>query len=563
MTAKFTSIIRPATLFLTCMFAGSRALADPAADAAIWLDRAQRDIASLPAQTPKEFSLLNPDELATQLYLTAPTDQRRALAIARLDAHVKDYLEQKEYPEQKGMSYTFCAMEHAKLGDFEGARRYLALAGQPPVTVPSTNPLGMFMDGFVDQSRAEADLLLGDTPAFERLKLSALVATNIANDLRSIGKLTEADIADHAARRAAKAEAQAHAGSQKKSEFDGRNRADAADALAMAGDFDGAMKIAATADDGPPDKDGFKMPAGYYTFSAYVNIARYAQRAKDPDHFRSAATAAIAILHKIPNDVDDTSLAELVEYCAASRDAALFAPVAQIHLSYLEHDRSYRDNLEKVYSLATLARDFAAMGNKPASVSAADAAEKILTARADTSHLSDDEKRDRPRKVAMGYLWVAAARARARDLAGVDRDVEASRKVTDLEPNSWDEPWDRVIHSYIDAGLLDNAVSALSLSRADEEYGPLHVTVGWALAKAGRFDEAWKLSAKTATGGRIMLEYRLTVAEVGAHREKQVAARVNGLPSAYEKAMVELAIAQAMTDQTYRGDFRVFRARDE
>ncbi len=517
------------------------------------MTRAQRDIAALPPDTPKDAVMMSPLVLAVQLYLAAPNDERRALAISILDRDVKKFAAVKESAEQVKMLYDAAALEHAKLGDFDGARKLLALADQPSGAPPTTNPMVQMVAGWGDESRAEAYLLMGDTAGFDRVKSTVRMLPVVADDLRSMGFVKEANIAAEAAKTAPPLFGPAP---KIPGTSAGWDRVESARDLARDGKYDDAMKVAATADDNlPADAAGHHTDPGRYAFDAYAEIAGAAEKDHDPVHFDAAKAAALAVLQKHPTTSNE--MMAFVQTCAAAKDHPAFETAANSYLEQVRRERSSAVN--RTTALQVVARLYSDMGNRAEAVATADEAEKQLsTARKELS--ATDEDKDRHlRQMAEDYLWIAAARARLGDVAGVNRDTELSKQVTTLEGGYWDEEWAEVIHGYLKAGMIDEAVAALPLARWDDEYGGLHADVARAMAHAGRWDDAWNMAAKIPSINRPRVEYLFAVMEVAAHREGDLSGRIGGLKTPYDKALVELAAGQAMTGKTYQESFRMFK----
>jgi len=95
--------LHPLLILLLC----SRCLAAdaPAHPADAWLDRAARDIAALPAQPVPEQIFLAPYSMVTQLYFTAPSDARRALAVRLVEREIKAEVDKHQSAEQTQTAY--------------------------------------------------------------------------------------------------------------------------------------------------------------------------------------------------------------------------------------------------------------------------------------------------------------------------------------------------------------------------------------------------------------------------------------------------------------------------
>jgi hypothetical protein len=154
--------------------------------AADWLDRAQHDITTFPVYTPEDFSLVWPNIVASDLYWTAPSDDRRGLALKLLD-QTAALMRRKLADEQLTQNYISQAVEHAKFGDADGARALLAQADKSTNPKPSTNPNGPMILEFNQCLRAEAELLLGDQSAVERINPIPFMEEYFIDDLTDCG----------------------------------------------------------------------------------------------------------------------------------------------------------------------------------------------------------------------------------------------------------------------------------------------------------------------------------------------------------------------------------------
>jgi hypothetical protein len=507
-----------------------------------WLDRAESDIAALPADTPADFILAQPHELAIALYRTAPTDDRRGLALRLIDRVAEVEAGKKKSAEQVRAAYVDAAMLHAQLDDLDGARRCLAAADKPSGALPSTDPIMPLADGFTQAFRAETMLLLGDRAAFERADLTPLGYAIIDRDLRGSGHPDEAKMVEDWAARKSKAQAQTQPAG-----FDdpGQDRVEAAKALATTGKWADAFKAAAAADVDLPVRKDEVVLRGYNTFNAFVAVGREARDAGSIDQYRLARTAAIDVLKKYPDGF--FNIMDLLDLCARARDKDGFSDAeAQFRL----HNGKPSD----VRSLAQFGTLCARMGDIAGYLTAVDEAEQVLS-KPDRDESATAEQR------AIGFLYVAGARARAGDIAGVARDVDASKRTAKLDGGYLDDGWENVCDGYADAGLFDQAVAAMA-DMKDDRYGGIPIYIALRQAEAGRFDDAWLMALRVPMRRRIELEYQLAVRQVQAGQLANVSARVDAAKSAHERAVLDLAIAQALLGRPYQGNFRRLRPFD-
>ena len=105
-----------------------------------WLDRAEHELATLPADAHRDGPLPFPSELATEIYRSRPTDARRALAERFVNAGLKSQLSKSGLPEHMYQAYLDAALNFAMLDDSVAARRMLAAADKPTGLAPTTDP---------------------------------------------------------------------------------------------------------------------------------------------------------------------------------------------------------------------------------------------------------------------------------------------------------------------------------------------------------------------------------------------------------------------------------------
>jgi hypothetical protein len=555
--ASLWSAILPTTVFA----AGPRT-PDPAA-AAVWLDRAQHDLESLPAEAPKGQPEFDAISMAVYLYQAGPTDARRDLVIRLLDGKTAAYVGKKESAEQVRFAYLLAAKTHAEVDDSAGARKMLAAAAAPSGAAPTTNPMVQFGSSMMESGlRAETDLLIGDKPAFEKLALTYDRAAFVADELRSIGHPDEAKIADDWYRSHITDKAENQFGFKPSS---GLNRVAAATALASEKKYTEALAAAAAADTDLPKSDGDVSMPGCYGFQADVAIAKVASEAGDTANFRMAVKAAIGLLdanqQKGYFDPDT-----LLRVCLHAKDHDGFTDAAAAMRAMITAQRAnvpswHTYPAEQAHLLGKLALDCFVAGDNAGYQWAVDTAEHDL-ALPDPQNASSSERETNERCRRRDYLTLATARARAGDTTGADRDTAAALK---SKPPGYDydieEGWSDIARVYADAGQFDQAIAAAS--HVDDTYGNLAAHIARREADGGKFDDAWKLIARVPPGDRVRSEYAMAVREVQAGRESAMADRVKSLSTPQEKAMVELAVGQTLVGKEFFGDLRAYRPKDE
>jgi hypothetical protein len=523
--------------------------------AEVWLDRAQTEIAALPDDPPRGMVFAHPGAVALDLYLTVPTEQRRLLALQLVDRELQSKLAKKKSAEETEMLHADSAMDHALLGDAEGARQQLAVAhaqsGGQPTTDPAVRLLVQIH--YPDQVEGEADLLLGDRPSFLRLGLPLSAASLIGDDLLATGHPAEAQSAlDYVTDPANSS----HAGL-----YDPAQIRDPVRRLVAEKKWADALAIV---DKSVPMNEGdpHVRLSGYHAIEAYAIIADAALDVGATDTYRLAVKAATALLRAHPKELslDDEGL---LRVCVRVGDRTAFDVAATIGRQEIEAERKSRDHYSAsdVWPLAKLARWYAAIGDMANYQTAVDECERDLGLPIAAAASADEKARDE-RSRAGEYLLVGAARARAGDSAGEHRDTELSIETVKLTDDQWDEGWSTVIHAYADAGLFDRAVAALVRAR-DDDYGLFPAYIARREAAAGKWDEAWKLAASVPNLERIRLDYVLAVGEVKAGKESELLGRVDALKTPQERAMVDLATAQALLGREYFGQCRTFRTRDD
>jgi hypothetical protein len=97
----------------------------------------------------------------------------------------------------------------------------------------------------------------------------------------------------------------------------------------------------------------------------------------------------------------------------------------------------------------------------------------------------------------------------------------------------------------------------------DDLYGGVPMHIALRQSEAGRFDDAWRMALRVPMRRRIALEYQSAVRQVQARQLANVSARVDAAKSVYERALLELAVAQTLLGRPYQGNFRAFRLDDD
>ena len=523
---------------------------DPAA--APWLARAETDIAGLSPNVPEGLEMLAPDALAVELYATAPTEARRKLAGQIIDRSVEYRValhKSAEWEWTQG-AYLVGAVYHARIGNFDDARRLLLAANREPTTSPTTQPYAELARSGLRMAEAETDLLLGDRAGFEKVKVDWLGYSGMMHELSACG---HADLAELVARwwenhpevdpkwPTTPAELQSP----------GDDRVEAVRRLTHPGTLADAMKAAESLVTDPPKN---KDASSYYhaAVEAYSAIAQESVNAHDVISFRLCRAAVVELLQKHPEQSTSTWIDGLLQLCVLAGDREGFRILAPPIHAKLIREPWDPSNIEL---LTQIAQGYAAFGDVADYQSVVKEAERFLSVPQDDASATDDQKARSAQTRALGYLQLAAARARMSDPAGVERDKKASMETAKLDADTWDEGWWWVVRGYADAGLFGRATGGLAEFHNDE-FGLLASYIARHEAAARRYNDALKLVANVPLRQRIGTEYQMVVCEVRAGNVSDVAARPDSMKTPYERAMLELAIGQTLIGKEYFGQFR-------
>jgi hypothetical protein len=249
-----------------------------------------------------------------------------------------------------------------------------------------------------------------------------------------------------------------------------------------------------------------------------------------------------------------------LKLCVRAGDRAGFDAVVREWESELEPLASQEAarQLDYVEQTAHIAFESAAIGDLGRYQTSVDRAEKVLAGVRIDSETAKSSFEQKP----AGFLWIAAARARAGDSAGVARDEAASKKAGPLDPEQWDYPWSNVVEGYADAGRFDEALAAAPRAR-DDNYKGLPTYVARRQAQAGRFAEAWKTLAALPARARLRGEYDLIVRQVRATQTDGLAARIDaiGLPS--ERALADIAVGATLLNRPFVGMLRAYAPKED
>ena len=135
--------------------AGTTRTATPAA-AEPWLARAQREIAGMPVDTPKEFGALDPAGLAFRVYHLAPNAARRALVARLICRGLKSEVDTAA--RRAGAWLIIMRVRLPWRYRPEAARRFLQAADKPNGAAPTTDPLVPLFASWTESYRAETYL---------------------------------------------------------------------------------------------------------------------------------------------------------------------------------------------------------------------------------------------------------------------------------------------------------------------------------------------------------------------------------------------------------------------
>jgi hypothetical protein len=159
------------------------------------------------------------------------------------------------------------------------------------------------------------------------------------------------------------------------------------------------------------------------------------------------------------------------------------------------------------------------------------------------------------------YFLLAAARARAGDKTGADRDIQSALHYGKPDKGEPEDGWNEVADGYADAGLLDDAMAAEERDPT-REYRTVEVQIARRLAAAGRVGEAWDLVAGMDLRNRVDAEYQLAVQQTLGGNTDGLSDRADAAGTPSEKALIDRAVARTLTGTPYGGMFKIYRPRD-
>jgi hypothetical protein len=511
-----------------------------------WLDRAEHELAPMPADAPREGLLPAPEELATVIYHLSPSGDRRMLAERFVNAGLKSDLAKEQSAEQVSGAYLGAALEFAMLDDPPAARRMLAAADKPTGLPPTTNPVTQFMASQSNWITGQIELLLHDTAAFDKLNLTAEDAGMTADLLRYFGFDSPADYAATRRKKLLKDEA-AKTGKP----VPGPGTADIRECI-QRDDLAGAARMA---------KQVAENENGYTARSAYFLVAQGCVDDGDLPGYYQARDAILAIDGKTNPSVD-YELPPLLHLCTRVNDQAGFTQVADLWKSQFQHEATGRADSQLDYSRnrARLATEYAAMNDIADYQSAVSEAQKILDAiqiRPGSRHASEING-DR----ASAYLLIAAARARAGDVSGVASDKSASLKSATLDSPDWELAYGAVAERFADAGLFDDALAALADAGPDK-YGITLRYITHRMLRAGKIDKAWQAVAAVPGPRNAGGVCDAIVQETLAGRSAELAGRIDALPSPLERATADFEVAATLSGRPYQGLLGIFKASED
>ena len=534
---------------LASLVFAARALAAGPTATESWLERAGREIAACPAETPDGLLMAQPQDLAIAQYRLAPSGPRRVLAAQLIDRAIRGEVDKKKSAEQVRAACIAGAYDHACLGDAEGAHVWLAAAKRSNGAAPSTDPFVRFatagMSGYLE---AAIYLRLGEDVDFYKLGFGSGELEFAVKDLEADGLKDQALRAREWVQKLSAREAAAAATRPVEPDpfpiLPVQQQVHAVENLVRSGKLAEAAQAAAAID--PSNEDN-----AYFVLDAYQAVARGDVEAGQLGAFGTIRDTMLAIAPKCPSNRDG-NLDELLKLCIRAKDTTGFAAVAKVRRKLLEAGAADETNslLDHARSLSQLAAEYATIGDQENYLATAHQATKILLA---TEAVSESQVKER----AEDFLWLAAARACAGDAGGVAEDETASQRAGTLGPNDWDILWWRVVNGFADGGHFTEALAAAGKTRADPEKSIL-LKIARRQAEAGKFDEAWETLRTVPTRNRLRGLYPLVVQQVRAGRMDDLAAHIDALPTANERALGDIAAAATLQGHPFAGNLRTF-----
>jgi hypothetical protein len=539
-------------MVVVCRTDSARIAPPPPSPEQVWLDRLDRDTAAVPVNGEAGMALLRRSFLTDQAYLLAPTEARRAAALAAIDADVRAGIDEHQSAEQDLMWRVGCAAAHANLNDAPGARRWLAEADAPATTAPTTNPMVSLGGGFTDAFRIETELLLGDRSLLDKSELGWLSYTSMVDELAWGGHPAEARLVVDRARAVATMHVKKPAEMQNPLDERGVVVQD----LLTLGDRPAAFKAVAEIAGMTPDESHHRDIIDREIRSALEKIALDALRAGDHEDYLNSRRAAVETLARPPLwDLD--RIPDWCRLCLRAGDREGFDAFADAMRREMKSGDS--TGIMDVMERAELAGLCWRIGEKDQYKSLMAGLEANMPGVASRAGRGSDRDRQ---ETAQEYFYLAAAYARAGDKPAVDRNVSRALAAGKLDDGNLGDGWNDVADGYADAGLLDDAMAA-DAKNPDIQYRSVAVLIARRLAAAGRVDEAWKLAGSLTPRYRVFAEYALAVEQTRAGRLDDLNARADAARTPQERALIDLAVSQTLAGKPYAGMLKVYRPNDD
>jgi hypothetical protein len=108
-----------------------------------------------------------------------------------------------------------------------------------------------------------------------------------------------------------------------------------------------------------------------------------------------------------------------------------------------------------------------------------------------------------------------------------------------------------------------NDALAVATKVGNDPSGDLPKYLARRQAQAGKFDDAWKTLGPLPTRDRIAGEYDLIVRQVQAGQADTLPARIDAMPSPYERAVADIGVAATLLQRPFAGILRAYRPKED
>jgi hypothetical protein len=503
----------------------TRAVESPGA--AVWFDRAEKDLrdAESEADKPDTFSL------AMELYQLSPTESRKKLAASRLGwaignaAFLPDPLR-----EQMAMG----AVYRALLGDPEAARSFLKRYDKVKNERRLDRPIDY--DDPAAAPHIEALLLLGDRDGFDKPEVTVAVLSLAVHKLLEMHQIEQARFLA----RYEKTKAVSESEDMYRRTY---SRKTAAADLELVGASAESLRAAGVMEEGLAADELY--PHHGAQFMTWVAVAGAANDRNDSRCFQSAADSALKVMTDNPagqyfGSTPENDVFVLLEILAARGERSRFDAIAKQLSSRIDH-LTETMQLRKAPAQARLSALYAAAGDMQKYKALVDQTEAQAVL-----DKGDDQ--------AIDYWEAATARARAADQTGTDRNILKASEVDGFKADDVDRRREAVFTALVDAGAFEGAAVIYSKIKDDDFQLRNHRRMARRLAQAGRYAEAWRLTSPMYPWPSLQLIYEFARIEALAGRTEELSVQITKTKSAYDRAVIEISVGTALSSHPARDD---------